>query len=219
LVNIVYSRDDGVGEPEDHVLDTVGLPTLAPGETYSRVMPLQIAVDVLNDIAQADDPPGQGVGYVSANTNFIGMVIDPNGAVIESSATEGDTVLGIDGDDITYFPWDIDGDGLVSATDAIYIINRLGQSTSALNQLADLDGSGTIESTDAIAAINRLGYQISPVDETPAAPQRASSSAAMQNYMLTDQRSQLEQTLENLRRRLIDDPDDDETIYDIFQSV
>ncbi|NBD31953.1 MAG: hypothetical protein GVY17_03005, partial [Cyanobacteria bacterium] len=70
-------------------------------------------------------------------------------------------------DDITYFPWDIDGSGQVTPSDAIFVINRLGQTANAENALADFDGSGEITPTDSIAAINRLGYSInSEVIET-----------------------------------------------------
>jgi hypothetical protein len=63
---------------------------------------------------------------------------------------------------ITYFPWDIDGSGQVTPSDAIYVINRLGQTTTPENALADFDGSGQITPSDAIAAINRLGYAVNP---------------------------------------------------------
>ena len=119
---------------------------LLTGESVSENLSVQLPTDILNNRALADDAPNLGADYVSNNADYVGIRI-----------SDGD-VLAID--DITYFPWDIDGNGLVTPTDSIFVINRLGQSVNSENALADLDGNGLITPTDAIAAINRLGYSI-----------------------------------------------------------
>ena len=52
--------------------------------------------------------------------------------------------VGIDKDDVTYFPWDNDGDGNVFPSDAIYVINRLTQTVPPADARADLDGNGRL---------------------------------------------------------------------------
>jgi hypothetical protein len=87
-----------------------------------------------------------GAGHVSTSVDYLALI------------TNTGTLLALD--DITYFPWDIDDSGQVTPSDAIYVINRLGQTTTAENALADFDGSGQITPSDAISSINRLGYTI-----------------------------------------------------------
>ena len=48
----------------------------------------------------------------------------------------------------------------VTSSDAIYVINRLGQTVTSENALADFDGNEQITPSDVIAVINRLGYGI-----------------------------------------------------------
>jgi hypothetical protein len=165
-VNVVYSEDSILGNEDDQIISEVDYTGLDSQEAISDSFAVQLPLSTddltgLNDRALVDDGPGMGDGYVSVNQNYIGIVIDAEDSVFETNelnnAMQG---KGIDMDDITYFPWDIDSSGLVTPTDAIYVINRLGQSTSSDNKLADFDGSGSITPTDAISAINRLGYGI-----------------------------------------------------------
>jgi hypothetical protein len=137
---------------------------------------VQMPVGTLNTRALADDPTGQAVGHVSTSVDFVGLVIDANDDVDESDENNNtNRGKGIDLDDVTYFPWDLDGDGEVTPVDAIFVINRLGQ-TVPPDARADFDGDGTVTTMDAIAAINRLGYLINPdVTEPSPAPQAEST--------------------------------------------
>ena len=167
-VNILYSEDLQLGNDDDVIVGTFNISAIAPGDTLARTVDVQLPVALLNERALADDLPGQGSDYVSTSANFLGVQIDPENVVAESNEennTNGTKGIGLD--DVTYFPWDIDGNGLVTPTDAIFAINRLGETVDETNALADFDGNGVITPTDAIAAINRLGYSINPAVTLP----------------------------------------------------
>jgi hypothetical protein len=145
-VEVVYSDDDIIGNADDQIVGSHTLTDLLIGVSVSDSLTVQLPQAVLNSRAQTDDPPGMGNDHISSSYDMLALV----------TAT-GD-VLALD--DITYFPWDIDDSGQVTPSDAIYVINRLGQTTTAENALADFDGSGQITPSDAISSINRLGYGI-----------------------------------------------------------
>jgi hypothetical protein len=145
-VQVVYSDDDIIGNDDDQVVGSHTMTDMLTGLSVTDSLTVQLPQALLNSRAQRDDAPSQGTGYVSSSVDIIALT------------TIAGNVLAID--DITYFPWDIDGNGQVTPSDAIYVINRLGQTTTVDNALADFDGSGQITPSDAIAAINRLGYSI-----------------------------------------------------------
>ena len=160
-VDIVLSDDELIGNADDQIIETLNISGLAAGETLSQSVALQLPLDALNASAAAEDSPGQPTDYVSLNRDFLGVVVDAEGAVTESNeANNQNQGKGQDLDDVSYFPWDIDGNGQVTPSDAIFAINRLGQSTDDDNAKADLNGDGSITPTDTIAVINRLGYRI-----------------------------------------------------------
>jgi hypothetical protein len=131
---------------------------------------------------------------------------------------------GVDKDDVTYFPWDIDDDGQVTSVDAIFVINRIGQVVDAGNALADFDGDGQISSTDAIAVINRLGYvrnESALLSAPLQSPQAASSVSGDQFMSAIHMQTQVTNSIQsNARERVYrqllgDDTDDDDTV-DLF---
>lgn len=147
-MRLVYSDDEVIGNSDDQVVDRRTLTDLVTGEPISQRFTVQLPKDVLNSRAQREDAANQGSGYISQNVDYVALV------------DAEDTVLAID--DVTYFPWDINGNGTVTPTDAIFVVNRLGQGQGQplSDPIADFDGGGVITPTDAIAAINRLGYRI-----------------------------------------------------------
>ena len=168
-VDIVYSDDNILGNGEDLVVRTISIAGLAAGETLSQTVSLQLPLGQLNANAIAEDPVGQPSGYVSLNRDFLGVVIDPENAIIEANeANNQNQGKGQDKDDVAYFPWDTDDNGQVTPTDAIFVINRLGQTVDESNAKADFDGNGLITPTDAISVINRLGYSINSEVSAPA---------------------------------------------------
>ncbi|NBD31954.1 MAG: hypothetical protein GVY17_03010 [Cyanobacteria bacterium] len=170
-VDLVYSDDEVLGNSDDQVIETVALTGLAAGETLTETVALQLPVDLLNSRAQADDPPELGAETVSTSSDFLGIVIDSGNEIAEADETNNlgnEKGLGID--DITYFPWDIDGSGIVTSSDAIFVINRLGESVPPADARADLDGNGLIisYSGDNLAqAINSGTLDISNLETIP----------------------------------------------------
>ncbi|MAG17448.1 MAG: hypothetical protein CMJ21_05200 [Phycisphaerae bacterium] len=177
-VQIVLS-DDAIIDGTDTVVATESFTELAAGASVSRtVSSLQLPIAELFGRAINDDPSGGG-SNTSTSFDYIGLLIDSGGVIIESNennnANQG---KGSDGDDITFFVWDIDGNGTVTATDAIFVINRLGLNATGANAGADLNGNGVISATDAIAVINRLGLERNDsVIEAPSAPAAPLSAA------------------------------------------
>jgi len=54
------------------------------------------------------------------------------------------------------YPYDVNGDGLVSPIDALFVINRIGLN-AADNPGADINGDGTIDNADVNAVLAELG--------------------------------------------------------------
>lgn len=52
---------------------------------------------------------------------------------------------------------DVDGDGSVTPIDAIFVINRLGQTVNVGNEAADVNDDGFINTADATQVLNALG--------------------------------------------------------------
>ena len=145
------------------MVETISFSGLEANAQLTHSGAIQLPLEVLNSRAQTDDLTGLSNDYVSSSYDYVGIVIDPDNLLGETQTADNyNQGKGIDKDDITYFPWDIDSNGLVTPTDSIFAVNRLGQSVTNDNALADFDGSGLITPTDAIAAINRLGYSINP---------------------------------------------------------
>ena len=160
-IGIIHSDDDIVGNADDVLVDTFTINRLTNGQQSTQTKTVQLSRDLLNSRAQADDITGLGSDHVSNSYDYLGIVIDPNNQ-LKDNITPDDAPRGkgINKDDITYFPWDIDGNGLITPTDTIFVINRLGQSTPDADVKADFDGNGLITPTDSIAAINRIGYGV-----------------------------------------------------------
>ena len=178
----VLLSDDGVIDALDEVVETIHVPGLAAGGSMMWTIPIVLPLDILNQRALADDSPDHASGHVSTSSDMLGIMVDANNAVVEND--EGNNIdlgKGIAKDDVTYFPWDINANGVVTATDAIFVINRLGQSANDENRAADFDGSGAITPTDAIAAINRLGYLRNESVIEPL-PIQAAQSEQLMNY-------------------------------------
>ena len=126
-VDILYSDDALLGNSDDVVVGTVNVDSLQAGGTLSRTVSVQVPVNLLNERSLLDDPPNQGSGYISSSADFLGIRLDPNNAVAESNETNNIiNTKGIGLDDITYFPWDLDGSGQVTPTDAIFAIQPFG---------------------------------------------------------------------------------------------
>ena len=173
-VVVVLSDNDVLGDADDIVVATRSCPGVGAGASFTDSFLLVLPDEVRQSLyswAKRDDPPGLRLPRVSTSRDYLAIVIDPSGAVAEEDESDNaGQGRGLDQDDFTYFPWDSNSSGQITPTDAIFVINRLGQSVSEGDCRADPDGSGSVTPTDAIGVINRLGYQSNAAVAEAASP-------------------------------------------------
>ncbi|MEO1440844.1 MAG: dockerin type I domain-containing protein, partial [Chloroflexota bacterium] len=58
------------------------------------------------------------------------------------------------------YNYNVDNDNAITALDAIYVINRIGDTKNDENAAADVDCNGTIDATDANLVIERIGQRL-----------------------------------------------------------
>ncbi len=152
-----YASDDAVCDPaSDRFVGQQAVPSIDAGNGYIQVTPLalDLPLDALYARASSEDPPNQGVGTVSSNQDFICGVIDVEQAVSESDeSNNSSSTLGDGVDDITYFPWDVDVDGVIEVSDVQVMLAAIG--TDSL----DFDGNGLLGPKEVTDALLRLGYE------------------------------------------------------------
>jgi len=138
-------------------LYTETITNLASGANLSRSLNLGLNKAAFYAAALASDAPNQAAGAMSAHIDYLCLVVDTGDVVVESNESNNSGQgEGYDSDDITYFPWDLDGNGIVETADVDYLNQRLGTS----DLLADMNGDGLVTPTEAIAIVNRLTYVI-----------------------------------------------------------
>ncbi len=158
-VHFVLSRDNWIGNGESGetivVGSTVSFSGLAAGAEETRTIRLQLDRGTLFGWANADNPTGQGPGYASTETYTLGLVVDLNNDIDESNESNNSNQgLGQDMDDITYFPWDLDGNGQVTPLEALKCYQAIGTNDPA----CDFDGNHVVTLLEALGSIQRLGY-------------------------------------------------------------
>ena len=169
-VDIVLSDNEIIGDGDDMIVGQVTYSGLAGGGSLSdsiavdlRLLAAPPADGPLGDWyawAVRDNPPGMPLPYVSTGFEYIAVVIDSENQVAEWDETNNfNRGEAIDKDDVTYFPWDYDGNGVVTATDAMSVLTQLGQTVPPADPRADMDGNGVVTPTEAMAVLTRLGYQ------------------------------------------------------------
>ncbi|MEL7223447.1 MAG: CARDB domain-containing protein [Cyanobacteria bacterium J06576_12] len=167
--DIVYSKNGKIGDRDDIVVGSYSFRRLDAGDTLTRSVNIDdLPLDELNASAIKEDRPGRGRKYQSRNQDFLGLVIDPGNDI--SEANERNNVNqkeGLGKDDITYFPWDVNDDGVVSSSEARAAKKQLGRSTRRAKPY-DFDGDGTVTQVDVDAIQSRVGYSINPKVTEPA---------------------------------------------------
>ena len=144
-----------IGNADDLQVGTFAIAELGADEEVTETREVTIPQDTLLAQALEEDLPGQGLDYVSGNVGYLALVVDPENQLGELDESNNfNRGQGVDFDDITYFPWDLNGSGRVTPTDLVSILNRLGGDDG----LADLDGDGTVTGSDALLVRDRLGY-------------------------------------------------------------
>ncbi len=109
-------------------------------------------VDLFPVIVDADPD------HVLGGETTVSSTVENSGVAAIAVSFDIDIILS---NDITFFPWDMNpADGVVSPTDAIFVINRLAMQVPPAARTADINGDSLGTPTDAIMAINRLGRHI-----------------------------------------------------------
>jgi hypothetical protein len=171
-VEFVLSDDAIIGNADDVVVARITISPLAAGASIEGTVNLNLPVPVLYAWALRDDASGMGTGYLSTSSDYLGLVIDPDNVVAESAETNNlNQGLATDKDDITYFPWDLDGDGSVTSADVDAVSAWLYQAAPASDPRVDLDGDGQVTSVDRQAVLDRLSYCRNDAVISNAAPQ------------------------------------------------
>lgn len=151
--NDADSRSDNRGpEPEgitlvkanNSVYAVIGLERVGGLMVYDVTFPQAVRFVQYVASTNGDDAP-EGLTYIAPADS-------PNGQPLlvvgyETSKTLSVYQLAFD------YPFDVDGDGLVTPVDAIYVINRLNTADAT----ADMDGDGDVDVDDAISVVLRLG--------------------------------------------------------------
>ena len=129
------------------------------GSTGLQKKTVDLPRDVLYGYALTDDAVSPEFGTRSTAADWLHLHVAPaeeggDSLVMNNSATAG----------FTYFPWDVDGNGRVSMSDAIAMVNRKGSAPAdqdtGLSQVHDLDGSGVIHNDELMAVVRRIGLTV-----------------------------------------------------------
>ena len=157
--SFVWSANETFGDADDVPVQgsEVFLPALAVGESSPTTTVVQLDRQLLLNHSLSQDQPGLPSGTVSKDISRLFLVVDNNNFVAELNETNNaGTGYLKDSDDITYFPWDIDSNRVVTPRDALSSISKISSSSSA----HDLDGNGVVTPLDALYVIQRIGYGI-----------------------------------------------------------
>ncbi|MCA9247800.1 MAG: hypothetical protein KDA42_11810, partial [Planctomycetales bacterium] len=176
-VAIVSSMDDTVGNADDIQIGSYLFDGLAAGEELSESRTLAIDPAILYDRALAAAAPGFGAGYESSFSQYLALVVDPLNAVIESNEVNNfGRARGLDFDDFTYFPFDVDGDSEVTTSDLDMVFAFLGRTAPPADIRADVNRDGVVTPSDLAAVRNRLGYVVNRAAVEPLSLRQIHSS-------------------------------------------
>ncbi|MEZ6125940.1 MAG: Ig-like domain-containing protein [Planctomycetaceae bacterium] len=155
---VIWSPNGVIGDADDVLLPDgiVSVGSLAAGESEVLNKQLQLDPAMLVNRSNAADPAGQPLGAVSQEFSLFYLVVDVFNNVSErvEGNNHGQGHL-IDSDDVTFFPWDTNGDGVVAPLDALGAIQSIGTA----NATYDFDGNGVVTPLEALSAIQRIGYR------------------------------------------------------------
>ncbi|MEM6528061.1 MAG: dockerin type I domain-containing protein [Chloroflexota bacterium] len=120
---------------------------LLGGLTYGST---QVGTDILDDMgtlggAQGFTPP-LGAGTYTLWLNQTGPNSQATLNIVIQSAVDVD----------------VNDDGLVSPSDVVFVLNRIGAQPTGLAEPADVDGDGDIDQTDANTVIAQIGQDVAP---------------------------------------------------------
>ena len=155
-VGLYLSADATCAAADDTLLTSVGYVSLMADSERNESIQVNISKAALYTDSKNADPANLGDGHQSTALQYVCAVVDVNDDVDEGNeANNSSQGLGIDLDDITYFPWDTDSNGFITPLDALNTILALNSSSKPQY---DFDGNGVVTPTEALDALLRLGY-------------------------------------------------------------
>ncbi len=167
-VDILFSEDSLIGNSDDIVVESINIDKINAEDTLTRTVSVQLPLALLNDRVQVNIPGNQGSNYTATDIGFLGIQVDTQNRVIETDEDNNTSAIkGIGVDDVSYFPWDIDGSEQVDVTDEIFVEERVGEAVDGTNAKADFDGDRQITQTDKAAVSDRIGYRPNAIVTTP----------------------------------------------------
>lgn len=155
--HVVWSLNSIVGDDDDMVVpgSEASFSALAAGDTVSRTVTAKLDKSALLSHSLAVDPSGGVVGTISQDVSYLFVVVDSADTVVESDETNNAAInQGVSSDDVTYFAWDQNGNGVVEPLEALSSVQSVGQS----NPAADLNGDGLVSPFEALSSLQRIGY-------------------------------------------------------------
>ena len=148
-VKVVWSGNDILGDEDDFEADgTIAFPEIGRRSFVKRTGTVTL------DRARLHAHATRGDGDPADDVSYLFAVVDPADEVEERNEINNSSRgFHVDSDDITYSTWDTDGNGVVTARDALRIIAAINSSDLRY----DRDGNGAVTPLDALEAIIRIG--------------------------------------------------------------
>jgi hypothetical protein len=129
--------------------------------TGGQAAMVQLPRDILYRHALAEDLRYPSFGTLSTSKDWLFLSV-------ESESEAGDALIDNNtrSNSISYFPWDVDNNGRVTMSDAIAMVNRIGEAPliNGYSQPYDLNGDMLITQSEAMAVYERIGLQFGPIN-------------------------------------------------------
>ena len=163
-VDIILSENPLVGDSDDIVIKTIPFDFILAGNEISRSISVDLPIDVIalrSEVILAY-PPGLSDVTVTQPQYYLAIEVDTNDDVDESNESNNrNNGEPFDGDDLSFFPWDFDGNGSVELEDVVFVANLMGAvQIGDTILMGDMDLDGIISPSDVIEIINRVGYVV-----------------------------------------------------------
>lgn len=212
----VYLSADATCEPGTDTLITVlQIAGITTGQSISDTIAINLPRATLYAQAKVEDLASLGGTHQSTSAQYLCMVADSGNAVAEGNEENNrNRGQGLDVDDITYFPWDTDENGVITPTEALSTIQEMGRTDA----MYDFDGSGIVTPTEALDIILRQGYSRNtavdegdeqagdptPLPDLPIVPRAAAARVQLEIVELDDTPGLVAGEAFNLNVRVLD---------------
>lgn len=155
--HVVWSANNVVGDSDDVVVpnsEVLFASGLAVGATAAETVSVELDAAALFMNAANADPFGLQVGAMSTEASYLFLVVDGDDAITEEDESNNSGIGKLtDSDDITYFPSDTDGDGVITPLEVLDAVRVVGTDSA----IADYDRDGLVTALEALYGLQRIG--------------------------------------------------------------